>query len=60
MEDNELMTLEKIHRYVEVLDRWFMNVCELDVIFNFKEAYWIMDEVLIAGTMELTRRGPGK
>lgn len=25
--DNELVTLEIIHRYVEVLDRYFGNVC---------------------------------
>ncbi|KAF8663389.1 hypothetical protein AX16_000963 [Volvariella volvacea WC 439] len=29
--DNELVTLEIIHRYVEVLDRYFGNVCELDL-----------------------------
>jgi hypothetical protein len=33
--DNELLTLEIIHQYVEVLDRYFGNVCELDIIFNF-------------------------
>jgi len=34
-QDNELFTLELIHHYVEVLDRYFGNVCELDLIFNF-------------------------
>jgi AP-1 complex subunit sigma 1/2 len=34
-EDNELVTLEVIHRYVEILDKYFGNVCELDIIFNF-------------------------
>jgi AP-1 complex subunit sigma 1/2 len=24
-----------IHEYVEVLDKYFGNVCELDIIFNF-------------------------
>jgi len=38
-QDNELLTLEIIHRYVEVLDRFFGNVCELDLIFNFQQAY---------------------
>lgn len=35
-EDNELITLEIIHHYVEALDGYFGNVCELDlvVIFN--------------------------
>lgn len=34
-DDNELMTLEIIHHFVEILDRYFGNVCELDLIFNF-------------------------
>ena len=46
------MTLEVIHRYVEVLDRWFRNVCELDIIFNFQMAFTILDEVIIAGELE--------
>ena len=44
-EDNELITLEMIHLYVEVLDRYFGNVCELDIIFNFHKAYYILDGV---------------
>ena len=39
--DNELITLEVIHHFVEVLDRYFGNVCELDLIFNFhKVSLW--------------------
>ncbi|KAK4055066.1 AP-1 adaptor complex sigma subunit Aps1 [Microbotryomycetes sp. JL221] len=51
-QDNELITLEIIHRYVEVLDRYFGNVCELDLIFNFQKAYSILDELIIAGEMQ--------
>jgi AP-1 complex subunit sigma 1/2 len=29
--------------------RYFGNVCELDLIFNFHKAYYILDELLIAG-----------
>ncbi|THH08651.1 hypothetical protein EW145_g2566 [Phellinidium pouzarii] len=50
--DNELVTLEIIHRYVEVLDRYFGNVCELDLIFNFQKAYAILDELIIAGELQ--------
>lgn len=42
LDNNELMALELIQRYVEVLDKWFMNVCELDIIFNFPQAYAIL------------------
>ncbi|OAE25925.1 hypothetical protein AXG93_1712s1030 [Marchantia polymorpha subsp. ruderalis] len=78
-DDNELETLEIIHHFVEILDRYFGNVCELDLIFNFHkvsvqvlsvhgsqyrlyhetfevwqlaEAYYILDEVLIAGELQ--------
>ncbi|TPX59497.1 hypothetical protein CcCBS67573_g09081 [Chytriomyces confervae] len=56
IDDNELLTLEIIHRYVEVLDKWFLNVCELDIIFNFQQAYTIMVytpyELLIGGELQ--------
>jgi len=50
--DNELITLEIIHRYVEVLDRYFGNVTELDLIFNFQKAYAVLDELVIAGEFQ--------
>lgn len=50
-EDNELITLEIIHRYVEVLDKFFGNVCELDIIFNFQQAYHLLDELVVSGEM---------
>lgn len=45
--DNELITLETIQHFVEILDRYFGNVCELDLIFNFHKAYYILDEACI-------------
>ncbi len=51
-DDNELLCLEMIHSYVEVLDKYFGNVCELDVIFNFHKAYYILDEVFLAGELQ--------
>jgi len=51
-DDNELLTLEIIHHFVEVLDRYFGNVCELDIIFNFHKAYYILDEVLLGGELQ--------
>ena len=33
--DNELAYLEALHFFVEVLDAFFGNVCELDLVFNF-------------------------
>ena len=51
-DDNELITLEIVHRYVEQMDKYYGNVCELDIIFNFQKAYFILDELLIAGEMQ--------
>lgn len=54
--DNELITLEVVHRYVEQMDKYYGNVCELDIIFNFQKAYFILDELLIAGEMQETSK----
>jgi len=54
--DNELITLEVIHNFVEVLDRYFGNVCELDLIFSFHRAYFALDEVLCAGEVQETSK----
>ncbi|KAL6064471.1 AP-1 complex subunit sigma-2 [Balamuthia mandrillaris] len=51
-EENELITLETVHHYVEVLDRYFGNVCELDLIYEFHKAYFILDELLMAGELQ--------
>ena len=50
------MTLELIHRYVEVLDKYFGSVCELDIIFNFEKAYFILDELILAGEMQARKK----
>lgn len=55
-DDNQLLTLEIIHRYVEVLDKYFGNVCELDIIFNFEKAYFILDELILGGEIQETSK----
>ncbi|XP_057176148.1 AP-1 complex subunit sigma-2 isoform X6 [Triplophysa rosa] len=70
-QDNELITLEIIHRYVELLDKYFgsqsdakhagnyrstAKVCELDIIFNFEKAYFILDEFLLGGEAQETSK----
>ncbi|SAM03369.1 hypothetical protein [Absidia glauca] len=54
--DNELSYLEAIHFFVEVLDAFFGNVCELDLVFNFYKVYAILDEVFLAGEVEETSK----
>ena len=43
-------------RYVEVLDMYFGSVCELDIIFNFEKAYFILDELILAGEIQDTSK----
>ena len=54
--DNELITLEIIHNYVELLDQYFGSVCELDIIYNYEKAYFILDEFLLAGEVQETSK----
>lgn len=51
-DDNELIGLEIIHRFVEQMDKIYGNVCELDIIFGFDKAYHILDELLIDGYLQ--------
>lgn len=51
-EDNELLVLEMIHFFVEILDKYFNNVCELDLIFNFHKVYYILDEMIMSGHIQ--------
>ncbi|KAL8271152.1 hypothetical protein Esti_004920 [Eimeria stiedai] len=50
--ENALLVLEVVHHYVEVLDKYFGNVCELDLIFNFHKAYYLLDEVICGGELQ--------
>ena len=54
--DNELSYLETIHLFVELLDSYFSNVCELDIVFNFNKVYMILDEFILAGEIEETSK----
>jgi AP-4 complex subunit sigma-1 len=36
--------LEFIHALVETLDKYFENVCELDIMFNLEKAHFILGE----------------
>merc|ERR1712157_307175 len=55
-QDNEILAMELIHQYVEVLDSYFGNVCELDLIFNFDKAHYMLDELILAGSVQETSK----
>uniref|UniRef100_A0A4W4H5A2 AP complex subunit sigma n=1 Tax=Electrophorus electricus TaxID=8005 RepID=A0A4W4H5A2_ELEEL len=52
--DNNLAYLEGIHNFVEVLNEYFHNVCELDLVFNFYKVYTVVDEMFLAGEIRET------
>eukprot|EP00457_Paulinella_chromatophora_P023323 gb/GEZN01026685.1/.p1 GENE.gb/GEZN01026685.1/~~gb/GEZN01026685.1/.p1 ORF type:complete len:143 (-),score=25.26 gb/GEZN01026685.1/:23-451(-) len=54
--DNELVFLESIHLFVELLDKLFSPVCELDLVFNFHKVYQIVDECYLAGEIQETSK----
>ena len=54
--DNELNYLKTIHLFVELLDSYFSNVWELDIVFNFNSVYAILDEFMLAGDIEETSK----
>jgi AP-2 complex subunit sigma-1 len=41
---------------VEVLDAFFKNVCELDLVFNFYKCYALLDEFCLAGELQDTSK----
>ena len=54
--DNELLLMETIHLFVELLDQYFSNVCELDIVFHFNKVYAILDEYILAGEVQETSK----
>ena len=56
MGDNELVCLETIHLFVEVLDTFFSHVCELDLVWHFHKVYLILDEFILAGEVQETSK----
>jgi AP-1 complex subunit sigma 1/2 len=47
-QDNELIVLDIIHQFCLLLDKYFGNVCELDIVFYFDKVYLLLDEYLLA------------
>lgn len=41
---------------VEILDQYFGNVCELDLVFNFHKVDAIIDQMIIGGEVVETSK----
>eukprot|EP00882_Tetradesmus_deserticola_P006744 GHRQ01007099.1.p1 GENE.GHRQ01007099.1~~GHRQ01007099.1.p1 ORF type:complete len:146 (+),score=64.83 GHRQ01007099.1:365-802(+) len=55
-DENELAVLELIHCFVEVLDKHFGQVCELDIMNDPDVVHYIMDEMLLNGCIVDTNK----
>jgi hypothetical protein len=44
----------------QILDHYFGNVCELDLVFGFHKVYCILDEFIIGGEIQETSKKVGK
>jgi AP-3 complex subunit sigma len=47
--ENELAILDMIQIIVEVMDKIFSNVCELDLIFYPEKIYSMLEEIIMGG-----------
>ncbi|KAL7055638.1 hypothetical protein AAHC03_022754 [Spirometra sp. Aus1] len=46
---NELGILDLIQVFVDLLDKTFENVCELDIIFNADKVHYLLNELICGG-----------
>jgi len=49
--DNEMFILDLIQFFVESLDQFFGNACEIDIIFSFYYVYMLLDEMILGGEL---------
>ncbi|KEG03795.1 AP-3 complex subunit sigma, putative [Plasmodium vinckei vinckei] len=47
--ESELGILDLIQVFVQVLDVNFENVCELDLVYNYEQINYILDEIVMGG-----------
>ncbi|CAL1292008.1 unnamed protein product [Larinioides sclopetarius] len=47
--ESELAILDLIQVFVEILDKCFRNVCELDLIFHVDKVHYVLNEIIIGG-----------
>lgn len=48
-DDNEIFILDLIQFFVEALDQFFGNACEIDIVFSFYYVYMLLDEMILGG-----------
>ncbi|XP_044291627.1 AP-4 complex subunit sigma-1 [Varanus komodoensis] len=54
--ENEMAVYELIHNFVEVLDKYFSRVSELDIMFKLDRVHIILDEMVLNGCIMETSK----
>lgn len=54
--ESELGILDIMQTFVETLDAYFKNVCELDIIFNMDKVHHVLDEIIQGGMVLETKK----
>ncbi|XP_057200769.1 AP-4 complex subunit sigma-1 isoform X2 [Triplophysa rosa] len=54
--ENELSIYELMHNFVEVLDKYFSRVSELDIMFHLDKVHIILDEMILNGHIVETNK----
>lgn len=54
--ENELSVYELVQNFVEVLDKYFSHVSELDIMFNLDKVHIILDEIIQNGHVVETNK----
>ena len=54
--ENELIYLELIHLFVEILDHYFNYVKEVHLVYNFHKVFVILDELVLSGEPQETSK----
>ncbi|XP_042300496.1 AP-4 complex subunit sigma-1 [Sceloporus undulatus] len=54
--ENEMAVYELIHNFIEVLDKYFSRVSELDIMFKLDRVHIILDEMVLNGCIVETNK----
>ncbi|XP_070796397.1 AP-4 complex subunit sigma-1 [Pituophis catenifer annectens] len=54
--ENEMAVFELIHNFVEVLDKYFSRVSELDIMFKLDRVHIILDEMVLNSCIAETNK----
>ena len=54
--ESELAILDLVQVFVEILDKCFENVCELDLVFHTEKVHSILNEIIMGGVVQETNK----